>query len=693
LAVSRDDAPTLYRTIADLLKDIIPFAQYNRMTNEDPIPDDLVWVDKVPTTHFYEVIPQLTAILDENTADNKLSYTWSVIRDNLQACQLYISWSSILIRPLIPPSLSHNPFKNAKQRVFMSATLGPNGDLERITGIPTIHRLPIPDGWDKQGLGRRLFFFPEATRSEEDALKVVTEMTKCTNRSLILVPDDRSAMSMTSLIQEDTNNTVFTASEIEQSKSVFVNSKHAVAILANRFDGIDLVDDECRLLVIKGLPRATHLQERFITNRMASSILFEDRVRTRVVQAVGRCTRSAVDYAAICVLGQELTDELVSEKKLRYFHPELQAEILYGHDQSLQVQDADEMLENLDIFLRHDEEWNAADDDILKERDERVQQVLDASEKLLRAAKYEVEYQYALWKLDFDSAINAINSVLDIMTGDDVKGYRGLWYYLKGSTAWLAAQHGVQSYANGVGDSFRRAAQCTASVTWLHHLVPAESLSKEEETDQYLAKLIEGLEERIVSMGTTSNRKFEREINSINRGLDGSGTHFEAGHERIGWLLGFTTGNTEEDAGPDPWWIVSDDLCFVFEDKLHERDKTPIAVKDVRQAAGHPAWIRKNITFLKPTARIVSVILTNSTSIDSAAVTFADGVYYWNVTEFRKWAYEVVQLVRTLRQRFYTPGDLVWRSEAMQMLKESGKDPISLLGQLVKSSLMGLPQS
>jgi hypothetical protein len=33
--------------------------------------------------------------------------------------------------------------------------------LERITGIEKIVRLPIPKGWDKQGIGRRFFLFPE----------------------------------------------------------------------------------------------------------------------------------------------------------------------------------------------------------------------------------------------------------------------------------------------------------------------------------------------------------------------------------------------------------------------------------------------------------------------------------------------------------------------------------------------------
>lgn len=34
------------------------------------------------------------------------------------------------------------------------------GELERINGQPDILRIKAPGGWDRQGIGRRLYFFP-----------------------------------------------------------------------------------------------------------------------------------------------------------------------------------------------------------------------------------------------------------------------------------------------------------------------------------------------------------------------------------------------------------------------------------------------------------------------------------------------------------------------------------------------------
>lgn len=47
-----------------------------------------------------------------------------------------------------------------------------------------------------------------------------------------------------------------------------------IPLLANRYDGIDFLDKECHFLVLTGLSRAAHLQEKFLMNRMAASILF-----------------------------------------------------------------------------------------------------------------------------------------------------------------------------------------------------------------------------------------------------------------------------------------------------------------------------------------------------------------------------------------------------------------------------------
>src|SRR5205085_2723261 len=93
-------------------------------------------------------------------SDDHLKYPWEQISEHLDACLIFGSPAVIELRPVIPPTRVHLPFAGANQRVYMSATLGEDGSIERFFGVGKIQRLPIPEGWDKRGTGRRLILFP-----------------------------------------------------------------------------------------------------------------------------------------------------------------------------------------------------------------------------------------------------------------------------------------------------------------------------------------------------------------------------------------------------------------------------------------------------------------------------------------------------------------------------------------------------
>ena len=151
-------------------------------------------------------------------------------------------------------------------------------------------------------------------------------------------------------MQENMSVRVFSANDIELSKDEFVESTSAVALVANRYDGIDFPNDQCRLLFIEGLPQAVNVQERFLMLRMGANILFNERVQTRVLQAIGRCTRSLEDYSAVVVTGDQLPEYLSNPKRREFFHPELQAELWFGVEQSKE-KTLDDFVENFSTFI------------------------------------------------------------------------------------------------------------------------------------------------------------------------------------------------------------------------------------------------------------------------------------------------------------------------------------------------------
>ncbi|PPB08842.1 DEAD/DEAH box helicase [Brevibacillus laterosporus] len=696
LSISRSKHSIIYDQFLEIVKDTLPHEQYQRMTSESPSPSDRSWVEKIPTPNFVGLINKIIPFLDQFTTDYKdLKHTWSIIRDHLTACHVYLNWSGILIRPFIPPSQTHHPFSMAKQRLYMSATLGLGGELERITGRRKIERIKAPEGWDKHGVGRRLFFFPGTTLDEVESQEVAVKLADVVPRTLLLVPDDKSANKWVEHFTEKTEKTVYQAEDIEKTKTNFTSDPNAVAVLANRYDGINLTGDECRLEIMMGLPTAANLQERFLETRMVASILLQDRVRTRIVQAIGRCTRSATDYSAVCILGDDLQDRLLQKENLRLYHPELQAELAFGNEESKQTKKIDEFIELYRYFLNQGSpEWRSADKEIIARRNDAQQKSIPLMTVLEETVVLEHDYQQSLWAGDYVGAFEKASRIASLLSGDELKGYRGFWYYLAGSAAWLADKYNKNNdYITCARQKFQQAAKCTLSVTWLRNLGDSEhGGEKHEQNDNRLPFLIERLENELITMGTTSDTKFEKRVKSILEGLSNNtdGKLFERAHEDLGKLLGYRAGNSGETSAPDPWWIAGNDFCLVAEDFTETDGKKPISAHKVRQANGHPTWISRMIEGLTEKTTYIRVIISPSVFVEESALIIAQDIAYWNQSDFVQWAHKAVQVIRELRLDFTGVGDEQWRINAMAAYRDAGLDPTSIQKNLEKSPLTKL---
>jgi hypothetical protein len=161
LQVDRQDHKALYLALINVLRSVLVETNMPRIAGDKALSGDVGWVEKIPTTKLFSLIPEITELIDSHVEGTNLRYSWSMIRDHLPACHIYVGVRELLIRPLVPPTNTHAPFSGATQRIYMSATLGEGGELERITGRKAISRLHAPTTWDKQTVGRRLFFFPQ----------------------------------------------------------------------------------------------------------------------------------------------------------------------------------------------------------------------------------------------------------------------------------------------------------------------------------------------------------------------------------------------------------------------------------------------------------------------------------------------------------------------------------------------------
>lgn len=642
------------------------------------------WVDKLPTPSLIDAIDDLREVLDSHAKDYpEIRFPWGLIRDRLHACQLYFNESEVLIRPLIAPTWSHPAFINARQRIYMSATLGAGGDLERLFGRPKIHRVPVPPDWDKQGVGRRLFLFPGMALDEAQTAALRLKLMKAAGRSLVLVPSNPLGERIRDDVENKLAFKVLDAADIEESKAPFVQEQTAVAIVANRYDGIDFPGDDCRLMFVEGLPKATNAQERFLMSRMGANILFNERVQTRILQAIGRCTRSLEDYSAVVVVGDDLQDYLTDKSRRSFLHPEIQAELQFGIEQSKGAK-ATEFEEFLRIFLANGSDWEEANQNIIDFRSALERTEFPAIKELEMTVPHEIEFQRRMWQGDFVEAMDAASRVLGFVSGDALRGYRALWNYLAGSAALLAYKNGALQSTSRADDYFFAAKNAAVGLRWLVSLAtarrPASADSVEEDPDLALiAEQVERLELVLDSFGTSHDRRFARREKEILEGLS-SDENFENAHVLLGALLGFYSSKIETDGSPDPWWSVGK-LCIVFEDHAGAGADSSLSVEKARQAADHPRWIRTNVDGLGD-ADIVPVLISPVRKSSPGAKPHLKDLYFWHIDEFRTWAAESVQTVREIRKTFTGTGDLAWRAEASRQLKRSGLDFPSIVRRL-----------
>jgi hypothetical protein len=130
----------------------------------------------------------------------------------------------------------------------------------------------MPQGWEKQSNGRRLFIYPDRIFSINDYEGWIFKILNQHERSLVLTPNNISVSTFVDLSKKyGLTHKMLGANDIEESLDSFTKSRRSILIMANRYDGIDLAGDACRILVIYGLPSSVNLLERFLWSRLKLS--------------------------------------------------------------------------------------------------------------------------------------------------------------------------------------------------------------------------------------------------------------------------------------------------------------------------------------------------------------------------------------------------------------------------------------
>lgn len=107
-----------------------------------------------------------------------------------------------------------------------------------------------------------------------------------------------------------------------------LNSGHVgLVVIVNRYDGIDLPGDACRVLIVDGIPEAYTGLERREAAALRKSRAMTSRQVQRVEQGMGRGVRSRDDRCAVVILGAGLTRLLANADAASQLSPATRAQL------------------------------------------------------------------------------------------------------------------------------------------------------------------------------------------------------------------------------------------------------------------------------------------------------------------------------------------------------------------------------
>ena len=127
-------------------------------------------------------------------------------------------------------------------------------------------------------------------------------------------------------------------------------------VLANRYDGIDLPRDACRLLVISDLPRVMSDYDVFRSEAMAEAA-HGTIVAQRLEQGMGRGARGAGDWCVVVLLGRDLVGWIGRKENVGHLTASIRKQLEMGREISRSAQGHKEFSDTVLKAFKRDKDW------------------------------------------------------------------------------------------------------------------------------------------------------------------------------------------------------------------------------------------------------------------------------------------------------------------------------------------------
>lgn len=550
------------------------------------------WLEKID-----DVRNALFIYINE-TEDGGLYFAWPLLQNKLEICSTYVTSAGIEIVPDCSMIQRFKSFTSAKQRVLMSATTQDDSFFIKGLGISKGAVLSPLVGKRDTWSGEKMILFPSLIDDSLNAQVIRQWACSISKYNVaILVPS-----FMHTSFYESEGCTVVSNINMEEVLSGLSNGtiNHPV-VFANRYDGVDLADDRCRILIMDSLPYFDSLSDRYEELCREGSDQIYTKIAQKVEQGIGRSVRSEKDYSVIIIIGEELVHFIKGTKSQKFFSTQTRQQIVIGDDVTDSVRDemsgvipGKAFVEVVKQCLNRDEGWKQYYDEQMK--------TIESSEEehpYLSIIEKEYEAECALYLNDFKKAADKYQEIVNLYKDNLME--KGWYQQLLAKCMW----HVQKSEYSKI--------QSKAYNNNNYLLMLANTPYKK--TGDIPVSSVEMIVKKIQSYGDYFEYKIAVDSILANLTFGVSAKKFEKALQELGGLLGFvsTRPDNQYKSGPDNLWEYSNRHYLLFECKSEKIQSSVEITKDeIGQMRDHIAWFKNNygtdevvkFVFLHPVSNI-----------------------------------------------------------------------------------------
>ncbi|MEJ6405114.1 helicase C-terminal domain-containing protein [Yoonia sp. 2307UL14-13] len=347
-----------------------------------------------------------------------------------------------------------------------------------------------------------------------------------------------------------------------------------LTVLINRYDGIDLPRDACRILVIAGLPEVKSFSDLLDSEVLSDSPINLRRQIERIEQGMGRGVRSNDDYCAVLLLGTKLTGRLRSPEGEALLTPATRAQLNLTRKMAAQLESAslDAIEGAIMQCIGRDASWIKVSKGALVNIEADSALRIDSAKVTLRQA-----FDFARNDQP-QKAIAALDEAISQAEDDQLK-------------AWLLAKK--SAFQHRIDTAAAQKTLVVAHSLERNVLKPFQGMAYKKlsaTADQQANVLISNHSARFVE--ATDMHLFVSALCSDLKFQPNTAPRFEAAVKDLAWFIGISSHRPEKEfnEGPDNLWAMPNGTFLVIECKNGVVSEGGISKDDAAQLGQSIAW-------------------------------------------------------------------------------------------------------